>query len=70
MGGLFGGSSPAPAPIPPPPPPTRSDAEVQQAGLDARRRRASAQGRSSIIRTSGQGLTESGQIATKVLLGQ
>lgn len=67
MGGLI--SSPTPtAPVPLPPPPTQSDAEVQDAALAERRRRAAALGRESTINTSGQGVTdEAGTAATKLL---
>lgn len=68
MSGLFGGPAPA-APAPPPPPPTRSDAEVRQAALDQRLRRAAAVGRSETIKTSPSGVTEDAQIVTKTLLG-
>jgi hypothetical protein len=68
MSGLFGGGS-SPAVQQAPPPPTRSDAEVRQAALDTRLRRAAAQGRSATIRTGPQGVTEDAPVATKTLLG-
>ncbi len=69
MTGLFGGNEPAPV-IQTPLPPTRSDAEIQQAALDVRRRRAAAAGRSSTIKTSGQGVTDEFTSPIKVLLGE
>ena len=68
MGGIF--SSPSiPAPAPAPPPPTRSGPEVQEAGLNARRRFAASTGRASTILTSGQGVTDETPSTTKTLLG-
>lgn len=69
MGGLFGGSS-APAPIAPPAPPTRSEADIQAAALEARKRRAAATGRSETIKTSGQGVTDEATVASKKLLSE
>ena len=60
----FGGGAPAAIPAPP----TRSDAEVQEAALQERRRRANARGRASSILTSGQGV-ESAPTAKVRLLG-
>ena len=53
-------------------PPSRSDAEVQQAALDERRRRGAASGRESTIATSGQGVltTDEHKSAAKTLLGE
>jgi len=56
MSGLFGGGS-TPQIQPTPAPPTRSDAEVRQAALDARLRRAAAVGRNETIKTSPQIVT-------------
>ena len=68
MGGIF--SSPSiPAPEPAPPPPTRSDPEVQNAAIDARRRMAARTGRASTILTSGQGVKDDTPSTTKTLLG-
>lgn len=69
MGGLI--SSPKPtAPVPLAPPPTQSDANVQDAALAARKRRAAALGRESTINTSGQGVTEDAGTAATKLLGE
>lgn len=69
MTGLFGGKEPAPI-TQTPLPPTRSDAEIQQAALDVRRRRASATGRAETIKTSGQGVTDEFTSPVKTLLGE
>lgn len=69
MGGLFSSPEPA-APVALPPTPTQSDADVQAAGLNARRRRAAASGRESTIHTSGQGVTTDLPSATSTLLGE
>ncbi len=53
-----------------PTPPSRSDADVQAAALETRKRRAMAQGRSSTIKTSGQGVTDEVQTAPKTLMGE
>ena len=69
MGGIF--SSPKiPDPTPAPAPPSRSDAEVREAALAARRRAASASGRESTIKTSGKGVTDEDTPALKKLLGE
>ena len=68
MGGLFG-SSPAPTPIQTPVAPSRSDAEIQADALAARQRRAAATGRSETILTSGSGVEDDSNNATKKLLG-
>lgn len=69
MGGLF--SSPKiPDPTPAPAPPSRSDAEVREAALAARRRAAGAKGRESTITTSGKGVTDEDAPALKKLLGE
>ena len=68
MGGLF--SSPSPGPVePPPPPPSRSDAEVRDAALKARQRRAKAVGRAETILTGSQGVTDEVNTPAKTLLG-
>jgi hypothetical protein len=69
MGGIFSSPSPPPPPAPPPPP-TRSDAEVQDAAMKERQRRAAAIGRNETIRTSGQGVTDGVQPAANKLLGE
>lgn len=51
--GLFGGSTPKPPK--PPPPPSPSAAEIGQADMDERRRRALAGGRGSTILTGNLG---------------
>lgn len=67
---MFSGPKAPPPPAPPPPMPEKSAAEVRAAETDARRRAASAQGRSSTILTSGSGLAESDAGGKKTLLGQ
>ena len=69
MGGIFSAPS-QPAVEPLPPPPTKSDAEVQQAALDVRRRRAGAIGRSDTIKTSGQGVVDGADTVSTQLLGE
>ena len=71
MGGLFGGAAPPP-PTPPPAPPSRSDAEIRQAAMEARQRRASAIGRSETISTSGSGVKAEDEVISPVkkLLGE
>ncbi len=69
MNALFG--SPDTPPVEPlPTPPSRSDADVQAAALDTRKRRALATGRSDTIKTSGQGVKDEVTTAPKVLLGE
>jgi len=70
MGGLFGGGRATPVPIPAPPPPSRSDADVRAEALAARQRRAAATGRTETILTSGSGVTEDANLASKKLLGE
>lgn len=69
MGGFFGGGPKEPAP--PPPPPERSDAEVRQAALDQRLRRARSIGRRETIQNigGGAGLDTDNTAAVKTLLG-
>ncbi len=62
----FGGG--APAPPPPIAPPTRSDEEIQSEARAERLRRSTAQGRTSTIKTGGQG-DEGTTEAVKTLLG-
>ena len=71
MGGLFGGAAPPP-PTPPPAPPSRSDAEIRQAAMEARQRRAAATGRSETIATSGSGVKAEDEVISPVkkLLGE
>lgn len=64
----FGGSTPKPPP-PPPPAPTIDDKEVQQAGVDERKRRLAARGRAANILTSGQGVQGPAPSAAQQLLG-
>jgi hypothetical protein len=69
MTALFSSSPKMEAPAPAPPPPSRSDAEVQGAALDARRRMAARSGRASTILTGGQGVTDEAKTKAKTLLG-
>lgn len=56
MAGLFGGDTTPPPVTPAPPIPDRSDAEIQAAGADQRKRYATiAAGRSSSIYAAGLG---------------
>lgn len=69
MSGFFSSAPPA-APAPPPPP-QRDDAEIRNRAREERLRRSKAQGRSSTILTSGQGVEgTTGAAATTVLLGK
>lgn len=61
--------APPPTPAAPPKPPTLADPGVRQAGEDARRRAALAQGRGATILTSPLGLTSRGG-GGKSLLGE
>ena len=69
MNALFGAPD-TPDVEPLPTPPSRSDAEVQAAALDERKRRGMAQGRSSTILTSGQGVKDEVTTKSKTLLGE
>lgn len=66
--GIGGDSTPKVQPNPAPP--SRSDAEIQEAALLERRRRAAAFGRQDTIKTGGQGVTDGVKTNVKVLLGE
>ncbi len=69
MGGLLSPPQKAsPPPLPAPVP--RDDAEVQRVAAEERRRRRAQSGRSSTIKTSGQGVTEQAPVGHKRLLGE
>jgi hypothetical protein len=69
MGFLMPKAPSIPAPPPPPPPPSQSNAEVQDAALSARRRKALASGRSANILTGGQGVLSTDTTSSSTLLG-
>lgn len=69
MSGLFSSPS-APTPPPPPEPPEKSDAEVQEAALQERLRRARQRGRAANILTGNQGVTGDAPAVQKTLLGE
>jgi len=65
MGNPFKAPSPPSPPPPPPPPPTvENNAEIEAAKENERKRRVAAQGRSSTILTSGQGVMGDGATAS------